>query len=131
MKTLSLLLGCAFALTVFAGSISDLTVTASESRIVVRWQSSDEGGLSRFVLQRSVDRSDFSDISTITPRGTQTAYQFIDTDLYNVDKTPRNFSYRLKFVNRDGTTSYSITRDVTIQISSIRRTWGSIKAMFR
>lgn len=120
-----------FAMPLFAASLSDFSIAPGDGRIVVRWEAADESGLARYILERSVDRGEYVAVATVTARGANQTYQFTDTDLYSVDRSPRTFSYRLKFVNRDNTTSYSITREATIQISSIRRTWGSVKAMFR
>jgi hypothetical protein len=131
MKTLLVLALLAVGLSSMAVTLTNLSVTPGDGRIVVRWETSDENGLNRFVLQRSVDNGEFTDLVTVQPRGNLSAYQYTDNDLYSADKTPRTFGYRLKFVNRDGTVNFSISREATIQISSIRRTWGSIKAMFR
>ncbi len=131
MKTLLALALMALAVTAMATTLTDLSVTPGDGRIVIRWETSDEIGLSRFVLQRCVDNGEYIDLVTVQPHGNLSAYQYTDNDLYTADKTPRTFGYRLKFVNRDGTVNFSISREATIQISSIRRTWGSIKAMFR
>ncbi|MDK9699119.1 MAG: hypothetical protein OEM52_03065 [bacterium] len=114
-----------------AASLSDFTITAGDGRVVVRWESADETGLMRYTLERSVDGSAFATVVNITPRGNHQSYQYIDTDLYSMDRNPRQLAYRIKFVDRNGGTSYSNTRETTIIVSSIRRTWGSIKAMFR
>ena len=132
MKTFFVFLAAlTIAFTEPAVTLTDLTLTPGDGRIVVRWETSDESGLARFVLQRCVDHGDYSDVVTVQARGNQSTYQYIDNDLYSTDRTPRTFGYRLKFVNRDGTMNYSVSREATVQISSIRRTWGSIKAMFR
>ena len=114
-----------------AFSLVEFTVTPGDGRITIRWETADETGLARYVLERSVDQGPFAAVASIAPRGGQQTYQYIDTDIYAFDRTPRTFAYRLKFVHNNGTATYSVIRETTIQISSIRRTWGSIKAMFR
>ncbi|MCX7834753.1 MAG: hypothetical protein N2450_01630 [bacterium] len=131
MKRLLFIFSFIFSWNVFAGILEDFTVTPGNNRIHVRWESSSEVGLQRYKLERSVDGSPFVEIASIQPRGDHQIYQYIDTDIYTLDASPRTFAYRIKFQMRDGTFTYSIVRETTLNLSSIRRTWGSIKAMFR
>jgi len=41
------------------------------------------------------------------------------------------FIYRLKIVDTNGQASYSNEVSVSHNVSGVKRTWGSIKAMFR
>lgn len=131
MNRYLLLLGLFLVTTVGATILEDFTVTPGNNRITIRWESASEIGLQRYKLERSVDGSPFVEIASIVPRGDHQIYQYIDTEIYFFDASPRTFAYRLKFQMRNGTYTYSIVRETTMNLSSIRRTWGSIKAMFR
>lgn len=115
----------------YAIVLDDFTVTPGNSRITIRWEASSEIGLLKYKLERSVDGTPFVEIATVNPRGDHQIYQYVDTDIYSLDSQPRVFAYRIKFQMRNGTYSYSPIRETTMHLSSIRKTWGSIKAMFR
>jgi hypothetical protein len=64
--------------------------------------------------------------------GTTGAAEYTYQDRSVFKPNDRIFYYRLKIVDRDNTfTYYSEIVTVSPTISSVRQTWGSIKAMFR
>ncbi len=120
-----------FISTLFAGAIlSDFRAHSEGENIKVEWETGDESNIQSFVVERSSSQSSFSEISSpMQPRGNNSYYSFLDESLFKANDYV--FQYRLKIVDNDGTISYSATISVTPKISGLKRTWGSIKAMFR
>jgi len=65
----------------------------------------------------------------VQPKDEGAFYSYTDRTAY---KTSDNvYVYRLRIVESGGTASFSQDVPVTHSVSSVKRTWGSIKAMFR
>ena len=67
-------------------------------------------------------------IGEVNAKGPGFQYEFVDN---NLGKFKTLFYYRLRVVNKDGTVQYNDSLPVIPNISSMTRTWGSIKALFR
>jgi hypothetical protein len=62
-----------------------------------------------------------------SPAGAGTEYSFRDKSVF---RTTGNFyQYKVSIVSSAGNSEYFVSVDHSV--SSVRRTWGSIKAMFR
>ena len=96
----------------------------------LEWKTGEEANLNKFVLERKTQQSPYVDISTINPKGNNSFYSFVDESVY---KTTEEyvFTYRLRIIDNDQKVSYSPEASVSPSISGVKRTWGSIKAMFR
>jgi hypothetical protein len=119
------------AATAVAGGIKDgsLSAYSNGSSIVVRWISDDEHDLRGYMVERraGVD-GPFVQLTDpyLAPRGSGVSYEYIDNSVFRV--TDNFYQYRITAVG-SGLTYYVI---VDHHVSSVyRRTWGSIKAMFR
>ena len=92
-----------------------------------------ESNLKNFEIQRSIDSTNFQKIGIKEAAGNSTEpkeYTYEDKTVFK--PTANTYYYRLKLINNDGTFSYfNKVLKVVPQISSVRHTWGSIKAMFR
>jgi len=115
---------------VFAGaSILKFSVKSqNDGTIVVFWQASAESNLKHYEVERKTVNGSFGYVGTVEPREDKN-YEFVDNSAYKV--TDAVYSYRLKIVDNDGSTSYSNEVPVRPNVSSVKRTWGSIKALFR
>ncbi len=71
----------------------------------------------------------YSDIATLDPHPDNPFYSYTDKSVYKTNDYI--FVYRLKIVDNNGQLSYSDQASVSLSISGVKRTWGSIKAMFR
>ncbi len=100
--------------------------------ILLEWKTGFEDNLNRFEVERSASEpNSFVNVGTITAIGNNSYYYFRDeTDVTNPAAVPIYY-YRLKIVDNNGNHVYSQTITVTHVISSVRDTWGSIKAIFR
>ena len=84
-------------------TLSSFTTTSNNKTIQTNWYTSTELNTSHFIIQHSTDGSSFTDIGTIKAIGNgANGYSFTDTHPTN----GTNY-YRLKSVDKDGTSSYS------------------------
>jgi len=108
--------------------IVEFRAEPSIDKTILYWKTGEEKDVEIFMVERSLDNQSYIKIGEVEPKGSNSEYQFIDE---NLSETQNIFYYRLKIQNTDG--SFQITEPVTVipNISSIKRTWGSIKALFR
>ncbi len=123
--------------TVFAIVIKDRpTAQYLNGNVIVRWTTADESGVKMFkILRAPVSRGTvegFLEVGTIERaqlKGNNSTYEFIDTDVFKV--ADRVFAYRIRVVFQNNTFSDSDIATTAVLSSAAKRTWGSIKAMFR
>ncbi|MBE2279223.1 MAG: hypothetical protein IAE91_02440 [Ignavibacteriaceae bacterium] len=65
----------------------------------------------------------------IRDRGSNSSYSFLDEGAYKSSDVL--YIYRLKIIDKDNTQAYSKEISVNHAVSGVKKTWGSIKAMFR
>jgi hypothetical protein len=121
-----------FSSLVFAGAIKENSLTGSSdgNAIVIRWLSEDESGVARFEIERKAGLTgSFFPLSVISPKGNNSAYEYLDESAFR--SAERVYQYRVKVIFTDGTSVDYGPITVSHQTSDVRRTWGSIKAMFR
>jgi hypothetical protein len=127
--TLFVLSTVAFA----AVTLQYFTARDNANGVLVEWKTGDEGGTSKFEIERSADRPDnFISIDEVTATGNNSYYSYQDNsvDIGNGRNSALYF-YRLKCVEPNGNYTYTNHITVTHTVSGIRSTWGSIKAIFR
>ncbi|MFZ0456305.1 MAG: hypothetical protein WCE54_04600 [Ignavibacteriaceae bacterium] len=131
MKKVVVLLLLIFAATVFAGAyFYDFNVYHDGDNVVITWKTLQENNISEFVVQRSTPQSSFVDIASIQAKGNNSAYSFTDESAYKTSDLV--FIYQIKIVGNDpGDVTYSKPQSVLQNVSGVKQTWGSIKAMFR
>lgn len=116
--------------TIFAGAyLKDFRARSEGESVRIEWETGEETNLQHFIIERKSPESSFIDIATIQPKGSNSFYTYLDESAYKSNDLL--FIYRLKIVDTNGQLSYSSPISVTPNISGLRRTWGSIKAMFR
>jgi hypothetical protein len=120
----------AFAATVV---IDSFTARPQRSRILLEWRVSREEGVTRYEVQRSSSSlPEFRTLASVEPQGAPATYTYEDRDVLRPATPEQNlYTYRIKIVGKDGSTSYSATVTVAYNVSAVRRTWGMIKEMFR
>jgi hypothetical protein len=100
--------------------------------ILLEWKTGTEDNLNRFEIERSASEpNSFVNIGSVTAIGHNSYYYFRDVVTAGNNSTVPIYYYRLKLVDNNGNHVYSQTITVTHVISSVRDTWGSIKAIFR
>ncbi len=116
----------------YASVIKDKPVAYSNgSDIVVRWSTADESGVQRFdILRRSGTIGDFAVVASIDQlKGNNSTYEYDDKSVFK--ETSGIYQYKIRVI--DGQNPPPETDIVTVShvSSAAKRTWGSIKAMFR
>ncbi len=97
--------------------------------VKLEWKTGEESNLKHFVIERRTQQSSYVDLTTIIPKGSNSFYSYLDESVYKSSSFV--FTYRLRIVENDNKVSYSSEVSVSPSISGVKRTWGSIKAMFR
>jgi hypothetical protein len=106
------------------------TARDESDAILLEWKTGVEDNLARFDIERSASNTNnFVNIGHITAIGNNSYYYYRDE--VGALNNPSIYYYRLKLVDNSGNYVYSNTITVTHIISSVRDTWGSIKAIFR
>ncbi len=120
------------ATSLLAAVFSGAQAVSRPDGIYVQWWAEDESGVVGYKIQRKAgSATQFDPIMTsIMPLRTDKAYEYIDLTAF---KTTDNFyQYRVIAVdNRGNEISHVDVSIIHNSVSSVRRTWGSIKAMFR
>ena len=123
-------------------SFADATITEFKAEpgfnlVHLRWTVIAESNLKGYQIERGLDGVHFlvvDFVSTLpgvaTPHSPK-VYTYVDRSIFRT--SGRTFYYRLGMVDASTgkITSYSQVVTVTAEISAVRHTWGSIKAMFR
>jgi hypothetical protein len=108
------------------------TAKSEQSAILLEWKTGMEDNLSHFEVERSASNpNSFMKIGQITAIGSNSYYYYRDEVGAGNPSSNTVYYYRLKLVSNNSTYVYSNTIIVTHIISSVRDTWGSIKAIFR
>ena len=123
-----------FAASVYAGAVlTDFRAEPGLNKVNLKWVVSAETDLKGYRVLRGLDNNNFQKIGFVTAQGIpagERTYVFTDDSVFKT--SGRTYSYKIQFVNLDGTVSnYEKIITVSPQISSARQTWGSLKAMFR
>ncbi len=113
----------------FAGAeLSSFTARSSNGSIIVNWHTNTENNVKYYSVERQTVNGTFIEIGTVDPRSDHN-YEFVDHTAFKTSGVL--YIYRIKIVDQDGGTSNSWTVTVSHNVSSVKRTWGSIKALFR
>ena len=126
---------------IYAGTtlIESFTAESGGNNVTLRWKSSSEENTGRYEIERSSDQIVFQKIDSKDAVGNANQYSYIDEEAFykkdnngKIDLAAKNiYYYRLKIVYKDNSAIYSDIVNVTHKASSIKRTWGMIKEMFR
>jgi hypothetical protein len=105
------------------------TAQSEGDNVKIEWKTGDESNIHHFSIQRKTPQTPFVEIATVQPKGGNSLYSYLDQSIYKTKDIV--FIYELVIVNNDMGISTSKPVTVSPNISGIKRTWGSIKAMFR
>jgi hypothetical protein len=128
--TIKIFLILAFVSVAFGSAILNyFEVKSQGDNVQVEWQTGTESNINHYSIQRRTPQTSFVEIATIQPKGSNSLYTYVDQSIYKTNDVI--FIYQLKIVDSDMQATYSVERSASPNISGIKRTWGSIKAMFR
>ncbi len=133
--SLSIVIVFLLVATAFAAVIREGTFSAVSNgiNITVRWMSEDESGVARYELERKAGiNGTFMLISPVAMQGNNAVYEYIDDSAFMMESSETVYQYQLKIVHSNGAPP-SVYGPITVrhEVSGVRKTWGSIKAMFR
>lgn len=112
--------------------VESFTVEQTEQGVVITWVSKKEEGLVEYVLERSAPMSngEFVEVEQFPSKGAGSTYRYTDTQLYK--SVGEMVDYRLSAKLQDGGDPVWLKEEqVNYASTAVRRTWGSIKAMFQ
>jgi hypothetical protein len=81
-----------------------------ERSAILKWSTVNEVNTSHFVIERSLDRVNWTEVGKVQASGESQAivnYQLVDVDVYDGRKPNARFYYRLQMVDRDARSSKS------------------------
>ncbi len=103
-------------------------INSDGADIVLEWEVQDESMVVEYQLFRTINNEQIPTFVTkIDPDGSN-KYQFLDDNIYKT--SPRVINYQLEIHINDKTVQKEFAT-ISHNPTSIQRTWGSIKAMFR
>lgn len=146
MKNLLRLILALFLAALIVGTVSAIiikdrpTAQSVGANVVVQWKTADETGVEGFqVLRREGYSGEFVPISgsingsgnvlIVTPKGNNSTYEFNDGGVFKTSS--RLFQYKVRILNGQYPAPETEMVSVSYLSSAAKRTWGSIKAMFR
>lgn len=141
MRTLGIIALCIVTLVSTAWAVQTtlqyFSARSTGTAITVEWRANTEDNVLQYDIERAGDDQVFRFVATIPAKGSGQAYSYTDNEAFGKQDGPNGaiaktyFTYRLKIVNGDKTSSYSNSTGVSHSVSGIKRTWGMIKEMFR
>ena len=99
--------------------------------IELSWRTSNETGVQFFdVERRSEDMPEFRRLDRIAAKGGSAVYVYTDNGAFYKPTAGKRFSYRIR---AGGTGGEQVSPIVTVEheVSSVKRSWGMIKELFR
>ena len=123
-----------FYLMGMAGSVSaqsvllqDFQISNDGADILLSWDMQSLTGVTEFRLFRRFDTEPMqAHVATILPNG-RLKYSYLDDDIFKTEGLVVHYELHL-IVNGE---TYTYSRSLSHNPTSIQRTWGSIKSMFR
>ena len=128
---IKILIIVALIATAYAGAnIQHFIANATGNNVDLEWQVLDESNIQYFVLQRKTSQTEFVTLpNKIYPNGSL-QYKYIDQSIYKTNDEFLTYQIGTVYFNNPNI-DWQATATARVSISGIRRTWGSIKAMFR
>ena len=106
-----------------------LQVTPQGNNFMLTWQAEVEEDVRVYEIERKTAYSNFTTIASVPPHGIRKQYQHLDDQVYKSNS--EQLSYRLHVVYTNGLREQLADRQINYSPTAVRRTWGSIKAMFQ
>lgn len=114
-----------------SGTVREGTLQAKSdgSNVTVQWGTADESTVKEFIVERrSGTAGEFMAIAVIDKKGSNSFYEYVDKSAFKA--TGSVYQYRVQIVTTSGP-EYSSVITISHNVSGVKRTWGSLKAMFR
>lgn len=96
-------------------TLKAFTANLKQQQIQCSWQSEQEVNSSHYIVQRSVNEINYSNIATLPTKGSGNQYNYTDSLPKQIQQVTKTLYYRLAMVNKDGSIQYSPT--VAVQLN--------------
>ncbi len=114
----------------YSVKLSYFTVERQQNDFVLAWQATLEEDVRSYELYRKTSyTADFARIQTFSAHGAGKEYRFKDDQVYKTSS--EELDYRLDVVFTNGLRQQVAEKKLNYTPTAVRRTWGSIKAMFQ
>ena len=118
---------CATGLNAQALTLDYFNASPDGADVLVAWEMTNQEGVTNFKIFRKIEgEPSYKFLSHVAPEA-DGSYTYLDYTIYK--DTPKNINYKLQ-VNQ-GAEVHTFIVTITHNPTSVQRTWGSIKAMFR
>lgn len=107
--------------------LNSFNLTNSGSDILLQWELQDEANVTEYrIFRKFQDEPTFTFVGAVPSNGGR-SYQYLDDDIFKT--TSRVIQYELQVVKDNQI--FRFTTSLSHNPTSIQRTWGSIKSMFK
>jgi len=113
------------------GVFGTVRATPYGNEILVQWETVNENGIQGFEVERRSDEiTEFRKLIRLDAKGGANAYRYVDDGAFFKSTSGKRFTYRVKAL---GGSHYQYSPAITIthEVSSVRKSWGMIKELFR
>jgi hypothetical protein len=108
--------------------IDQFSISSEGADVLLSWNLPQEEEIREFRLFRSINEEATSaHVATVTATGAL-VYSYLDDDIFKTES--RTLHYELQVIMASGQI-HRFKRSLSHNPTSVQRTWGSIKAMFR
>lgn len=106
-------------------------VEKEDAEFVLRWQAVNESDVRQYQIfrQTSLSGDRFVRIQTVSPHGAGRPYEFRDSQVFKDASEMVTYSLEAVMTGGERVTFEKVSAEYTS--TALRRTWGSIKAMFQ
>lgn len=104
------------------------TASPSGTEIKLQWEVQAETGITEFQLWKRTSSNGAVKIYSVIPNGNK-IYSYTDANVMKTNETQQTYIYTLRILQGSAYTDF--TQTVNHSPTSIQRTWGSIKSMFK
>jgi hypothetical protein len=109
---------------------SEYSALPDQNQVVLTWQTKDSFGIRQFVILRSSDDQNFFEIARVSSLGPGVQHKYIDTNV--IFNSGSAMFYKIRAIDESGASvGESGSLLVHPSVSTIFRTWGTLKAVFR
>lgn len=111
--------------------LGEWRVEKERAQVKLVWQTVTEAGVQGFEVRRRAPTSgsEFFSLGEVRSHGAGRTYDFTDDDLYKNAQAMAQYQVWVVFTN--GVRQPLFTAEVNYTSTGLRRTWGSLKAMFQ
>ena len=106
-------------------------VSPEGKNFTVKWQMEAEEDVREYELTRRTPYTNqqFVKVQAMAAHGVGVPYEFLDDQVYKTGSD--QLDYRLEVIYNNGLREVVATKSVNYTSTAMRRTWGSLKAMFQ